>query len=56
MYWSYVPVGIAAALLVWRYIRPDRPPRPMHVTIDWLAVTTFVAWIVAIVFAFAWYR
>jgi MFS family permease len=56
MYWAYVPVGLAAALLVWRCIRPDRPPRPVHLPIDWLAVTTFVAWIVAIVFAFAWYR
>jgi MFS family permease len=56
MYWAYVPVGIAAAVLVWRYIRPDRTPRPMHVPIDWLAITTFVAWIVAIVFAFSWYR
>ncbi len=37
MYWAYVPVGLAAALLVWRFIRPDRPPRPMHVPIDWLA-------------------
>ena len=37
MYWAYVPVGIAAAVLVWRFIRPDRPPKPMHVPIDWLA-------------------
>jgi len=56
MYWAYVPVGLIAAVLVWRFIRPDRPPRPVHVPIDWLAVTVFVAWIVAIVFAFAWYR
>ena len=56
MYWAYVPVGLAAAVLVWRFIRPDRPSRPMHVPIDWLAITTFVAWIVAIVFAFSWYR
>ena len=26
------------------------------VPIDWLAVTVFVAWVVAIVFAFSWYR
>ena len=30
MYWAYVPVGLAAAVLVWRFIRPDRPPRPMR--------------------------
>ncbi len=56
MYWAYVPVGIAAAILVWRFILPDRPARPMRAPIDWLAITTFVAWIVAIVFAFSWYR
>jgi len=56
MYWAYVPVGIVAALLVWWFIRPDRPPQPVHLPIDWLAVTAFVTWIVAIVFAFAWYR
>ena len=48
--------ALIAAALVWRFIRPDRPPQPVHVPIDWLAITTFVAWIVAIVFAFAWYR
>jgi len=56
MYWAYVPVGLIAAVLVWRFIRPDRPPRPIRVPIDWLAVTAFVAWVVAIVLAFAWYR
>jgi MFS family permease len=56
MYWAYVPIGLAAALLVWAYIRPDRPAQPIHLPIDWLAVTVFVAWIVAIVFGFAWYR
>jgi MFS transporter, DHA2 family, multidrug resistance protein len=56
MYWAYVPVGVIAAALVWRFIRPDRPPRPARMPIDWLAVNIFVAWIVAITFAFAWYR
>ena len=56
MYWAYVPVGLIAAALVWRFIRPDRPPKPVHLPIDWLAITAFVVWIVAIVFAFAWYR
>ena len=56
MYWAYVPVGLVAAALVWRFIRPDRPPQPIRLPIDWLVVTTFVAWIVAVVFAFSWYR
>src|SRR5262249_48980582 len=56
MYWGYVPVALAAAILVWIFIRPDRPAKAIHVPIDWLSVTVFVAWIVATVFAFAWYR
>ena len=56
MYWFYVPIALLGMALVWRYFRPDRPPRPMHLPIDWLAVTLFVAWVVAVVFAFSWYR
>jgi MFS family permease len=56
MYWAYVPVGLIASALVWRFIRPDRPPQPIRLPIDWLAVTAFTAWIVAVVFAFGWYR
>jgi MFS family permease len=56
MYWAYVPIGLAAALLVWNFIRPDRPAQPIRVPIDWLAITAFVAWVVAVVFAFGWYR
>jgi hypothetical protein len=51
-----VPVGLIAAALVWKFIRPDRAPKPIHAWVDWLSIHTFVAWIVAIVFAFAWYR
>jgi MFS family permease len=56
MYWFYVPIALLGMVLVRRYFRPDRPPRPMNLPIDWLALTVFVAWIVAIVFAFGWYR
>ena len=56
MYWAYVPVGVIAAALVWRFIRPDRPPKTTHASVDWLVIHTFVAWVIAIVFAFAWYR
>src|SRR6516162_2604455 len=41
MYWGYVPVGLIAAVLVWRFIRPDRPPKPIRAPIDWLAITVF---------------
>jgi MFS family permease len=56
MYWFYVPIALLGMVLIWRYFRPDKPPQPMHLPIDWLAVTLFVAWVVAIVFAFSWYR
>jgi MFS family permease len=56
MYWFYVPIALLGMVLVWRYLRPDRPPKPVHLPIDWLAVTLFTAWVVAILFAFSWYR
>ena len=56
MYWFYVPVALLAMVLVARYFRPDRPPQPVRLPIDWLAVTLFTAWVVAVTFAFSWYR
>src|SRR5262249_49900693 len=56
MYWFYIPVALFALFLVWRYFRPDRPPHPISLPVDWVAITLLVAWVVAIVFAFGWYR
>jgi MFS family permease len=56
MYWFHVPIALAGLVLVLRYFRPDRPPQPMRLPIDWLALTVFVAWIAAIVLAFGWDR
>jgi MFS family permease len=56
MFWFYVPAALVAMVFVRRYFRPDRPPHPINLPIDWLAVTVFTAWVVAIVFAFSWYR
>ena len=56
MYWFYIPVALLAMVLVARYFRPDRPPQPMRLPIDWLAVSVFTAWVVAILFVFSWYR
>ena len=36
---------------------PARPAaQPVYLPIDWLVVTLFTAWVVAVVFAFSWYR
>src|SRR2546430_15487220 len=56
MYWFYVPFARRGMVLVHRYFRPARPPRPVSLPIDWLAVTLFAAWVVAVTFAFSWYR
>jgi len=56
MYWFYVPIALLGMVLVYRYFRPDRPPRPVPLRIDWLAVTLFAAWVVAVTFDFSWYR
>ena len=56
MYWFYIPIALLGMVLVHRYFRPDRPPQPVNLPIDWLAVTLFTAWVVAVTFAFSWYR
>jgi len=39
-----------------RFVKPDRPPRPLPLRIDWIAVTLFASWIVSLTFTFGWYR
>jgi MFS family permease len=56
MYWCYIPIALLGMVLIHRYFRPDRPPKPLPLRIDWLAVTLFIAWVVAVLFAFSWYR
>lgn len=56
IYWMNVPVALAGLVAVLRHLKRDRPPRPVHVPIDWLAVSAFVGWIVCLLFAFKWYR
>jgi MFS family permease len=56
IFWINVPFTLVALPLVRRFIKPDRPPKPLLLRIDWTGVTVFTAWIVSIVFVFGWYR
>jgi MFS family permease len=56
IFWVNVPLALLAIPLVLRFIKPDRPPRPLPLRIDWISVTLFAAWIVSLAFVFGWYR
>jgi MFS family permease len=56
IFWVNVPLAVLAIPLVLRYIKPDRPPKPLLLRIDWVSVTVFVGWIVSLTFVFGWYR
>jgi DHA2 family multidrug resistance protein len=56
IFWVNVPVALGAIPLVLRFIRPDRPPTPRTLRIDWIAVTLLSAWVTCLLFTFAWYR
>ena len=56
IFWVNVPLALVAFPLVRRFVKPDRPARPLPLRIDWVGVTLFVAWIVSLTFTFGWYR
>jgi predicted MFS family arabinose efflux permease len=56
VFWVNVPLALLAFTLVRRFIKPDRPARPLPLRIDWVGVALFAAWIVSLTFAFGWYR
>ena len=56
IFWLNVPLAILAVPLVLRCIKPDRPPQPMRLRIDWMAVTLLVISVVLLAFTFGWYR
>jgi MFS family permease len=56
VFWVNVPLALLAFPLVRRFIKPDRPARPLPLRIDWISVTLFTAWIVSLLFIFSWYR
>jgi MFS family permease len=56
IFWVNVPLALLAFPLVRRFVKPDRPARPLPLRIDWVGVTLFTAWIVSLTFLFGWYR
>jgi DHA2 family multidrug resistance protein len=56
IYWVNVPLALAGLAAVLRYLKHDRPAKPVRIPLDWLAITMFTAWIVCLLFAFKWYR
>src|SRR3984893_11122902 len=56
IFWVNVPIALLSIPLVLRFIRPDRPPTPRRLRIDWIAVTIFSAWVSCMLFTFGWYR
>jgi MFS family permease len=56
IFWVNVPLALLAFPLVLRFVKPDRPPRPLPLRIDWISVTLFAGWIVSLLFLFGWYR
>ncbi|HEY2761381.1 MAG TPA: MFS transporter, partial [Pirellulales bacterium] len=56
VFWINVPLAALAFPLVRRFVKPDRPSRPEPMKVPWVGVTVFVAWIVSLIFTFAWYR
>jgi MFS family permease len=56
IFWVNVPIALLAIPLVRRFIKPDRPPKPLPLRIDWVGVSMFVVWIVSLTFVFGWYR
>ena len=42
---EYSPTLLLGLFLVLRAFRPDRPPKPLPLRIDWTTVTLFAAWL-----------
>jgi MFS family permease len=56
IFWVNIPTALVGLILVRKFFRPDRPPKPLPIRIDWLAVTLLAGWVTSLVFVFGWYR
>ena len=56
IFWVNVPVAVVGLILVDRFIRPDRPAKPLPLRLDWVAITLMAAWAVSLLFVCGWYR
>jgi MFS family permease len=56
IFWVNVPIALVGLVLVRAFFRPDRPPKPLPLRIDWLAVSLLAGWVVSLAFTFGWYR
>ncbi len=56
IYWANVPIALAGMVAVLRFTRPDRPAERNPSGFDWFAVWLTISWVVALQFAFGWYR
>ncbi|MDB5309302.1 MAG: putative transrane efflux protein [Gemmataceae bacterium] len=56
VFWVNVPIALVGLGLVRAFFRPDRPPKPLPLRIDWVAVTLLAGWVAGLAFVLGWYR